>query len=72
MHASDFDTFLAILAELRGEFIKNVSAAVSHSISDVLNKRDVQSRYKFESIDTGVLTAHQLDAPILIDLCGTD
>lgn len=72
MHASDFDTFLAILAELRGDFVKKVSAAVSHSISDILNRGDWQPRYRFENIDPGVLPAHQLDAPVLVDLCGTD
>lgn len=72
VHASDFDAFLATLAELRGDFIQKVSAAVSHSISDILNKRDVQSRYRFENVDAGVLTAYQLDALVLVDLCGTD
>lgn len=70
--AAVFDTFVDILVELRGDFIKRVSTAMSHRISDVLYRRDLQSRCKFETIDAGILRSHPLDAPVLVDLCSTE
>jgi len=67
-----FDAFLAILVKLRGDFIRSVSSAISERISDILDRRDLYSRYKFETIDARVLRSHSLDAPDLVDLCGTE
>jgi hypothetical protein len=62
------DTFLNILVELRGDFITRVSTAMSYRISYILYPRDLRSRYKFETIDAGLLRSHPLDAPVLVDL----
>jgi hypothetical protein len=70
--AAVFDAFLNLLAEYRGGFIESVSSAVSGRIPDILYRRDLQSKYRFETIDANVLRAHTLDALVLVDLCGTE
>lgn len=67
-----FDAFLDTLIDLRGDFISKVSDAVARHIPDILYKRELQWKYKFETVDGGVLRSHRMDAPILVDLCGAD
>jgi hypothetical protein len=68
LYASKFDAFGAVLVEDCGEFIKNVSAAASHSISDILNQRDLQSRYRFKKVDAVVKDSYSLKLLRLIKL----
>lgn len=70
--AAVFDAFLNILIELRGEFIASVSVAISERISDILYRKDLHSKYKFETIDAADLRSHSLDSSVLVDLCDTE
>ncbi|KIW00337.1 uncharacterized protein PV09_08050 [Verruconis gallopava] len=72
LHASVFDGFLDILTELRGDFIREVSTTVSLHLTDILFRRDLQWKYRFETVDAQTLRSHRLDAPVLVELCGTD
>jgi len=70
--ASLFPAFLHVLKELRGEFLRKVSNAVSSHIRDILYKKDLSWKYVFERMDVEVLRRERLDSPGFIQFCELD
>jgi hypothetical protein len=69
---SAFMAFLDVLSELRGDFLRKVSEAVSQHISDILYRRDLKWKYVFERMDGETLKRERHDSPGLIQFCGIE
>jgi hypothetical protein len=57
------------LDDLRGNFINQVSKAVSQHVADILNGQDLKWKYIFETTEDETLRSYALDTPVLVDLC---
>jgi len=64
-----FLTFLDVLEDLRGDFLRQVSSLVSSHIHDILWRLDVAQKYIFERMDGEALKKEQLDSPGFIRFC---
>ncbi|KAJ9634554.1 hypothetical protein H2199_008837 [Coniosporium tulheliwenetii] len=67
-----FTVFLDVLAELRGDFLQQVSGLVSQHIHDILYRRDLSWKYVFEKMDGDSLKKEPLDSPGFIRFCGLE
>lgn len=67
-----FRVFLNILDDLRGDFIRRISKAVSQHIADILYGQDLKWKYMFETTEDEALRSCALDAPVLVDLCAAE
>lgn len=64
-----FTSFLDVVEELRGEFLRKVSDAVSSHIRDILYRKDLSWKYVFEGMDEEALKREKLDSPGFIRFC---
>ena len=67
-----FSLFLDVLEEFRGDFLCMVSDLVSQNICDILYRKDLSQKYKFESLDRECLKREPLDSGNLIKYCELD
>jgi len=72
MPASLFPAFLHVLEELRGEFLRKVSNAMSSHIRDILYRKNLSWKYVFERMDVEALRRERLDSPWFIRFCELD
>ena len=66
---SMFKAFLGVLDQLRGDFIRKISKAVSQHVADILYGQDLKWKYVFEATEDNALRSYALDAFDLVDLC---
>jgi hypothetical protein len=64
-----FDVFLDVLNELRGDFLHKVSELVSQHIHDILYRKDLSWKYRFEKIDGDTLKREPLDSRGFTQFC---
>lgn len=67
-----FIVFLDVLAELRGDFLQQVSGLVSQYIHDIFCRKNLGWKYVFEKMDGDSLKKEPLDSPGFIRLCGLE
>jgi hypothetical protein len=65
----DFEVFLALLDEKRGDNLRNVSMSISPRIYDILQKKDCAQMYMFESMESKQLKNALLDSPTIVGSC---
>ena len=66
---SSFESFLDVLVEFRGSFLRQVGELVSLHIPKILKREDLGQKYAFESMDASFLMKMPLDSEHLIEYC---
>ena len=66
---SSFESFLDVLVEFRGRFLRQVGELVSLHIPKILKREDLSQKYAFESMDASFLKKMPLDSEYLIEYC---
>ena len=66
---SSFESFLDILVEFRGNFLREVGELVSQHISKILKREDFSQKYAFKNMDASFLKKIPLDSEHLIEYC---
>ena len=66
---SSFESFLDVLVEFRGSFLRQVGELVSLHIPKILKREDLSQKYAFESMDASFLKKTPLDSEHLIEYC---
>ena len=69
LNEPSFESFLDILVEFRGNFLREVGELVSQHIPKILKREDFSQKYAFESIDASYLKKIPLDSKHLIEYC---
>ena len=65
---SSFESFLDVLVEFRGNFLKEVGELVSPHIPKILKREDLSRKYVFENVDASFLKM-PLDSENLVEYC---
>lgn len=61
-----------MLSEYRGAFLKAVCGKVSHIVTAIEDRSDLNKRYKFENITGASLKNERLDSNRFIEYCELD
>ncbi|MCJ1475014.1 hypothetical protein MMC13_003674 [Lambiella insularis] len=70
--SSIFSVFLEVLFEKRGSFLVKVSQSVSRHIQNIVYRKDLTSKYAFETVDKMLLKQEPMDSQQLIRFCALE